>query len=71
MPDGLFKRDHCDRPHIHLTEEYELAYLTGRFDVHEDDPVDDELLEAIRTVGNSEREVENYLRARGACSCWR
>jgi len=66
--DRTFPGPRRGRPRINLTEEYELAFWTGRFDLREDDPADDELLEAIRAVGNSEREVENYLKARNACS---
>jgi hypothetical protein len=57
MVDDKTKRAPQDAKLISLTEDYEVEYWTGRFDVTRE-----RLATAVRRVGNSALAVERYLR---------
>ncbi|WP_380784871.1 DUF3606 domain-containing protein [Sphingomonas sp. R86521] len=57
MADDKTLRSTQDASKISLSEDYEVAYWTKKFDV-----TPDELREAVKTVGNGAHAVEEHLK---------
>ena len=57
MSDNISLRGPQDRSRISMSEDYEVAYWTGKFGVSRD-----ALQDAVDVVGNSAAAVEEYLR---------
>ena len=56
MTDNLQNRGPADRTRVNVHEEWEVRYWRDKFDC-----THDELIAAVKAVGTSANEVQNYL----------
>jgi len=60
MSDNKNLRDNRDRSRVSGNEDYELSYLQEKLGVSRE-----QVMDAIKAVGNDRQKVEDYLKNRG------